>query len=336
MPSIPSAILLLLTVLVIFVNGWTDAPNAITCAVSCRALSFAQAVRIAAAGNLLGIMVMGWLCPAITDTMTTIAQFDPIHPAQAIAALCAAMSSIILFAVTAWRFGLPTSESHALIAALTGAAFALGGTASIDAAAWSKVLWGLSLSLVLGIFTGFGLTRLLSRPLRRCSAKLLRRIQILATAGMAFTHGAQDGLKFIAVLVTVDRLAHGQSTTATVDIRAHGLIFFLCAATMALGTCTGGRRIVQTVGEQMVSLRREQGVCADLAGGFCLLIASLAGIPMSTTHTKTTAMMGAGFACNRSGIDFTIIRHMITAWALTFPACGILGFLLTHLFLSLS
>lgn len=332
MSPVLAAALLILTIAVIFVNGWTDAPNAITCAVSSGALTFARAVRIAAVCNLLGIAVMGALHPAVTDTMTAIADFDSGTPTEASAALCAAMASIVLFAVAAWKFGIPTSESHALIAALTGASLALGGV-GIDTAAWAKVLWGLVLSLGLGLLSGLALTRVLAPQLKKCPLAPLRRGQIAAAAGLAFMHGAQDGLKFVAVLVTADRLVRGDALDAPVELRTHGLAFLLCAAAMALGTCAGGKRIVQTVGGQMVALCREQNICADLAGGGCLLAASLLGIPMSTTHTKTTAMMGAGLADGQSGANGAIIRRMLTAWAVTFPVCGVLGFVLTRVLL---
>lgn len=334
MPAVWEGILLSVTMAVIFVNGWTDAPNAIASAVSTGAMRYRSAVGLAAVCNLAGILAISLLNASVTDTVTAMARFEGGTLIQSAAALCAAMVSIVVFAVAAWALGIPTSESHALIAALTGAALALGGAANIGAAAWGKVLWGLGLSLAAGLGLGRGLTALLGKPLRRLSSRLLRRMQVAAAGGMAFLHGAQDGQKFVAVLVTMDLLAQGRYG-GPVNVREHPLALLFCAAAMALGTAVGGKRIVDTVGGRMVSLDRVQGVCADLAGGTCLLMASLWGVPMSTTHTKTTAMMGAGLAGGRAGADKKVIGRVLAAWGITFPACGLLGFGLTRLFLHL-
>lgn len=329
------AVLLIITTSVIFVNGWTDAPNAITSAVSTGAISYRRAVTLAAACNLLGILIMGWVNASVADTMLSIAHFNATSPRQTVAALCAAMLSIVLFAVTAWVFGIPTSESHALIAGLTGSALALGGGSRVDGEAWAKVLEGLALSLILGFALGFALPLLLRGPLSRCKAAALRRFQVAAAGCMAFMHGAQDGQKFIAVLVTVDMLAAGQTVSGLGNMREHWLALLYCAVVMALGTAVGGRRIIETVGKRMVALRPAQGICADLAGALCLLAASLWGIPMSTTHTKTTAIMGAGVAFGRRGANGGVIGRIFLAWGITFPVCGFVGYGLTKLFLFL-
>lgn len=333
MSALLQAALLILTVGVIFVNGWTDAPGAITTAVTTGAVSYKNAVKLAAFCNLLGILVMSAVSSSVADTMVSMARFDGARPAQSVAALCAAMLTIVVFAVSAWAFGIPTSESHALIAAMTGAAVAMGGAAGTDPAAWGKVLQGLVISMGMGFLLGFLLTGLLSPALRRCKDPTLDKLQIAAAGGTAFMHGAQDGQKFIAVLVIVDLLAKGRYHPGPVDIRQHWLALLLCAVVMALGTAVGGKRIVEAVGEKMAPLKKHQGVCADLAGGLCLLAASLSGIPMSTTHTKTTAIMGAGLRGNRGSMDFGIMGSMVLAWLITFPVCGVLGYLFTKLFL---
>lgn len=327
-------ILLLLVIGVLFVNGWTDAPNAIASAVTTKAIRYRSAVWLAAVCNLLGILVMSWISTAVLDTITAMARFEGVHAAQSMAALCAAMASIVLFAVVAWWFGIPTSESHALIAALTGAAIALGGIHMVDKHAWGKVLWGLGLSLAMGFGLGWLFGVILKKPLARCSSRLLDRLQIISAGGMAFMHGAQDGQKFIAVLVSVDLLAKGVTNDAPLEIRQHMGVLLLCAAVMALGTSIGGKRIVETVGGKMVGdFNKSQGVSADAAGVVCLLAASLSGIPMSTTHTKTTAMMGAGLAGARRQVSFSVIAQMLLAWLITFPVCGWIGYGLTKFFL---
>lgn len=330
------ALLLLVTVAVIFVNGWTDAPNAIASAVSTGAMRYRSAVWMAAVCNLLGMLAMSFISISVADTIASMVRFDGYPAERVTAALCAAMLSIVLFAVAAWLFGIPTSESHALIAALTGAALAIGGIGGVSAGAWAKVLLGLVVSLAAGLLLGLVLTLLLRRPLHNRSPALLGKFQIAAAGGMACMHGAQDGQKFVAVLVIVDLLAKGRHISGAIDIREHRPALLFCAVIMALGTSVGGKRIIETVGCKMVGLQRVQGVCADLAGGICLFAASLCGIPMSTTHTKTTAIMGAGLASGRGNVDWGVIRRILTAWLITFPVCGLLGFGLTKLLVLLT
>lgn len=325
-------LLLILTVAVIFVNGWTDAPNAIVTAVSTGSLQYGAAVRLAAACNLAGILVMSLVSSSVAETMLSLANFGGQPARRVVTALCAAMLAIVCFAVAAWAFGIPTSESHALIAALSGASLALGGAAGVEAAAWGKVLWGLALSMGMGLLLGFFLTRLLSLPLTRLPGGVLDKLQILSAGGTAFMHGAQDGQKFIAVLVIVDRLARGSDPSGAVSLAGHKPALALTAAVMALGTAVGGKRIIDNVGGRMAPLQKHQGVCADLGGALCLLAASLSGIPMSTTHTKTTAIMGAGLA-GGGRVDTGVMKGMAAAWLITFPACGLLGFLFTRGFL---
>jgi PiT family inorganic phosphate transporter len=158
-------------------------------------------------------------------------------------------------------------------------------------------------------------------------------LQILAAGAMAFMHGAQDGQKFAAVLIAASLLSRGIRTTEPLRLREHLPAFACCAVCMALGTAVGGKRIILSVGIRMVPLRKYQGVCADLGSSLCLLIASLSGIPMSTTHTKTAATLGAGISGNEGKANRGVIRHMLAAWAFTFPVCGAIGYLLTRLFL---
>lgn len=323
--------LMVIVLAVVFVNGWTDAPNAIASAVATKALSFPNAVRLAAACNLLGLLLMSLVSVSVADTITTMVDFGTVSLIQSQAALCAAMAAIVLFAVAAWYFGIPTSESHALLAALAGASIATGGRGPFPAT-WGLILAGLVLSLSAGFLSGFLLTKWLAEPLSRLRPKTLDRLQILSAGAMAFMHGAQDGQKFAAVLIAASFMAMGLGTGQPIAIQDHIGIFILCGVVMALGTAVGGKRIVVSVGMKMVHIRKHQGVCADLGSALCLAAASLAGIPVSTTHTKTTALMGAG-AAGEGGSDRSIIRSMLFAWAFTFPVCGAMGFLLTRLFL---
>lgn len=311
----------LLVLGVILVNGWTDAPNAIATAVGSGALTFRQGVTLAAACNFLGCAAAGLLFPAVAATIGELIQFSGGDWA-ALTALCAAMLSILLWAVLAWRFGLPTSESHGLIAGLSGAALALGAqTARLNGEAWAKVIVGLFVSLLAGALAGWGAGRWLRG--RRCSAVFWQRV---AAGVMAFLHGAQDGQKFMALLLLAGGLG-GRESAPTLSLA------LLCAGVMALGTAMGGRPIVEKVGGELTKLSAVDGLAADLGAGACLLGCSFLGLPVSTTHTKVAAICGAGWARQRDGVSLRPALEIAAAWAVTFPACAALAYSLTRLML---
>ncbi len=324
----------ILTIGVILVNGWTDAPNAIATVVSTRAMSPKAAILMAAVGNLAGVVVMTMLNAKVAETIYNMVDFGK-DTQEALTALCAAMLAIVVWAVTAWKFGIPTSESHALIAGLSGAAVAMqSGFGGINGAEWVKVLYGLGLSTVLGFALGFATVRLEELIFRRMNKRktdvVFGRAQIAGGAAMAFMHGAQDGQKFIGVFLLGIFLAQGQSEMALVAIPLW--LMLVCAGVMGVGTSIGGYRIIKAVGMDMVKLERYQGFAADIAGAECLLISSLTGLPVSTTHTKTTAVMGVGAARNPKKVKWIIVKEMVLTWVLTFPGCGLLGFLFAKLF----
>ncbi len=245
----------------------------------------------------------------------------------------------MLWAVAAWYFGIPTSESHALIAGLSGAAIALhGGLGGINGAEWVKVLYGLALSTFLGFAFGWAaakLTALLCRGMdRRKTTRFFRGAQIGGAAAMAFMHGAQDGQKFMGVFMLGVFLASGNGDAAQFTLPLWLMI--LCSLVMAVGTSVGGYRIIKAVGMDMVKLEKYQGFAADLAASACLLVSFFTGgIPVSTTHTKTTAIMGVGAAKRLSAVKWSVVKEMVLTWVLTFPGCGLIGFLMAWLFMRL-
>ena len=301
----------LLVLAVIFVNGWTDAPNAIATAVGSGALSFRRGVLLAAVCNFAGAALACLWFPAVADTVGELVAFA--EPRSAVTALNAALLSIVLWSVAAWRFGLPTSESHALLAGLSGGAAALGaGAAQLNAGAWLRALAGLALSLPAGVAAGRLFRRLLAGRVRHPAAW-----QRGGAALTALLHGVQDGQKFLALLLLTDGLDGHQSCSRL------GLAL-LTAGVMALGTAFGGKPIVEKVGTELAALSPAGGLAADLGAGAVLLICSALGLPASTTHAKVSAICGAG-----RGADKRVMGQMAGAWALTFPACGAMAFLLT-------
>lgn len=325
----------ILTLGVIFVNGWTDAPNAIATCVATRAIRAKPAVLMAAFFNFLGTLVMTMVNATVAMTIKNMVDFSGDTHAATLA-LCAALFAIILWAVVAWWFGIPTSESHALIAGLSGAAIALQGSLhGINWGEWVKVIYGLVLSTFLGFASGYGASKLVTFIChdmdRRKTTGFFRGAQIAAAGATAFMHGAQDGQKFMGVLILGVYLANG-SGESTGNVTIPLWMMILCSAVMALGTSIGGYKIIKAVGMDMVKLEGHQGFSADLAASFCLLLSSLYGLPVSTTHTKTTAIMGVGAAKRLSSVNFSVVKDMVLTWILTFPGCGLIGFLMVKLF----
>ena len=305
----------LLVLAVIFVNGWTDAPNAIATAVGSGALTFRRGVALAAVCNFVGATLACLCFPAVADTVGGLVAFG--DPRSAVCVLNAALLSIVLWAVAAWWFGLPTSESHALLAGLSGGALALGGGLSqLNGRAWLMALAGMGLSLPAGAAAGRLFRQVLDGRLRRPALG-----QRWAAALTALLHGVQDGQKFLALLLLTDGLDGAVNASRPA-------LALLTAAVMALGTALGGKPIVEKVGTELASLSPADGLAADLGAGLVLALCSALGLPASTTHAKVSAVCGAG-----RGSDRRVMGQMAGAWALTFPACGAMAFALTRLML---
>lgn len=325
----------LLTLGVILVNGWTDAPNAIATCVTTRAMRPRLAIAMAAVCNFLGVFVMTMLSPKVAETIYNMVDFGADAHA-ALIALCAAMFAIVVWAVLAWAFGIPTSESHALIAGLTGAAIAMhGNLEGVNGSEWAKVLFGLVFSLVIGFVLGYLVTKLIQKLCRRANYRKANSFfdkgQVVAAAGTAFMHGAQDGQKFMGVFLLGLALADGNTAMQAVSVPMWLMV--LCSLVMAFGTSIGGMKIIKSVGMDMVKLEKYQGFAADISATAGLLVCSLTGMPVSTTHAKTTAIMGVGAAKRFRSVNWGVAKEMVLTWLMTFPGCGLIGFLMTKLFI---
>ena len=291
-----------LTLGVIFVNGWTDAPNAIATCIATRCLKVRTAIMMSAVFNFLGVLVMTKINSSVASTISNMVDFGGQTDA-ALIALCAALFSIVVYSVAASVFGIPTSESHSLIAGLTGAAIAIhNGVGGVNFAEWVKVLYGLVLSLALGFFMGWIICKIITVICagvdRRRTNGFFSAAQIFGAAFMSFMHGA-------------------------------------CSVVMGVGTSVGGEKIIKSVGMDMVKLEKFQGFSADLAGAVCLLLSSVFGIPVSTTHTKTSAIMGVGAVKRLSAINFGVVKDMMLTWIFTFPGCGLISFIVAKIFITI-
>lgn len=319
----------LLTLGVIFVNGWTDAPNAIATCVTTRCMRVRSAVIMAAIFNFLGVFIMTQLNASVASTISNMVDFGGDTNA-ALIALCAALFSIVVYSEA------PTSESHSLIAGLSGAAIAIqGGIGGINMGEWVKVLYGLVASLLFGFAVGWlvckAVTLICAGMDRRRTNGFFTYAQIVGAAAMSFMHGAQDGQKFIGVLFLGMAFCNGQPSVTGVMIPIWLMI--LCSTIMGVGTSVGGERIIKSVGQDMVKLEKYQGFSADLSSALCLLVMTVLGIPVSTTHTKTSAIMGVGAVRRLSAINFGVVRDMMLTWVFTFPGCGLISFVMAKLFM---
>lgn len=329
------AVTVLLTLGVIFVNGWTDAPNAIATAVTTRSINIRPAIIMSAVFNFLGVLLMTMINSSVASTISNMVDFGT-DTQMALVALCAALFSIVVYSVGASIFGIPTSESHSLIAGLTGAALAVqGGLDGVNGQEWIKVIYGLVLSLALGFALGWGickaLTIICANMDRRRTNKAFKYAQIFGAAAMSFMHGAQDGQKFIGVLLLGVAFCNGQPDLVNAAIPIW--LMMLCSITMGVGTSVGGEKIIKSVGMDMVKLETFQGFSADLAGAVCILLSTLTGIPVSTTHTKTSAIMGVGAVKRLSAINFSVVKDMMLTWVFTFPGCGLISFVMAKIFM---
>lgn len=333
--NLPLLITVILTLGVILVNGWTDAPNAIATCVSTRCMRPGSAILMAAFFNFLGVLFMTMLNATVAQTIYKMVDFGG-DSKNALVALCASLFAIVLWATAAWYFGIPTSESHALIAGISGSAIALqGGLSGINGSEWIKVVYGLIFSTVVGFGAGYLVTKIIEiicRNMdRRKTNAFFKNGQIAGAAAMAFMHGAQDGQKFMGVFMLGVFLANGVGNVSNFVIPPWLMV--LCSAVMALGTSIGGYKIIKSVGMGMVKLEKYQGFAADIAASGALFVSTITGIPVSTTHTKTTAIMGVGASKRLSSVNWGTVKEMVFAWVLTFPGCGLIGYLMALLFM---
>jgi len=309
-----------------FVNGATDAPNAIATVVSTRVLSPIAAVMMATLFNSIGVM-------SGTAVAVTIGKGFVQHQVIDLRTIAAAMVAIVLWSSLAWRYGLPTSESHALVASLTGAGFAVGGVKALLWSGWNKVLLGLLFSTFLGFGGGLMLIVAIYWVFRRAAPRTVKtvfgKLQVLSAAFMAFSHGSNDGQKFMGVFTLA--LIVGGLLPGGKEFHVPWWVILICSIMMAIGTLAGGWRIVKTMGIRMVKLEPYHGFAAETGAAAAIEIASRLGIPVSTTHTINTSIMGVGAARKVSAVRWGVVREVVSAWILTFPACAIIGWVVTFL-----
>jgi PiT family inorganic phosphate transporter len=304
-----------------FINGFHDTANAIATSVATRVLSPGQAVAMAAVLNVVGALTG----TAVAGTVgKDIVEPEVVTQALVVAALLAA----IAWNLITWWYGIPSSSSHALIFSIVGAGAAAGGQHAIQVEGVTKVLRGLVFSPIAGFVGAFLLLFILlwlfarSRPQR--VSRIFGRLQVVSAAFMAYSHGGNDAQKTMGVITMALASYHGWSG----DEWDVPLWVVLAAATaMGLGTATGGWRIVRTMGLKVVELRPIDGFAAETAAASVIEVASRLGVPVSTTHVISSAILGVGATKRASAVRWGIAGRIVSAWVITIPACVTLGWL---------
>jgi len=313
-----SVVLLICVLLLIlaaeFVNGWNDACNAIATVVSTRVLSPMTAVLMAVLLNIAGAM-------SGTAVATTVGK-DILKPeAVSLVVVTASVFSVFVWGALASYGGLPISITHALMGGLVGAGLATSGFHALLWAGWQKILIGLVLSTVFGFVGGYVLILIILRIFHRFTPRQVRgvfgRLQILSAAFMAFSHGSNDGQKFIGVF-TMTLFSTGVLQGV---FHVPWWVILLCSVVMGLGTSIGGWRIIRTMGTKLVRMEPHHGFAAETGAATIIEVASRLGIPLSTTHTISTAIMGVGASRRFSAVRWGVAGEVVVAWLVTFPVC---------------
>jgi PiT family inorganic phosphate transporter len=298
-----------------FLNGFHDAANSIATVVSTRVLSPGQAVLWAAFFNFVAAFGFG---VGVAKTIGS-GMIDPNAVDQKV--IFAGLLGAIAWNIITWYFGLPTSSSHALIGGYAGSAVTKAGFGVIISSGWTKTLVFIVLSPVIGMI--LGLTFMISLQwLFRGTApsrvdKYFRRLQLLSAALFSLGHGTNDAQKTMGVIAVVLFTA---GYLKTLDIPFW--VVLMAHAAIGLGTLSGGWRIVRTMGQKITALRPPGGFCAEAAGAISLIGAAVGGIPVSTTHTITGAIIGVGATRRITAVKWGVTRRIVWAWIITIPAAA--------------
>jgi PiT family inorganic phosphate transporter len=313
-----------------FANGWTDAPNSIATVVSTRVMRPHHAVLMAGVLNVVGALVVG------TAVAKTIAEgiVDPNF--VGLETVAAAVLAATLWALAAQFYGLPSSESHALVAGLLGAGFAAGGLKALESEGTNRSLIGLVSSPLGGFLLGFLLMVLIYRVFARVRMATVRKVfgkgQILSAAFMAFSHGTNDAQKTMGIIALTIALNEAGTAGNVGELTIAPWIVLSAGLVMGLGTMIGGWRVVRTLGMRMTHLEPVQGFAAETGAATVITVAARLGIPVSTTHAIGSAIMGVGATKRFSAVRWGVAGQVVAAWVLTWPSCALLGFALQKFF----
>jgi PiT family inorganic phosphate transporter len=302
-----------------FLNGLHDAANSIATIVSTRVLKPSYAVMWAAFFNFIAFLFFGL---HVANTIGKgIIQPDVINDAVIFGALMGA----IVWNVVTWLAGIPSSSSHALIGGLLGAGIAHGGTKAVVVQGVTKTVSAIFFSPALGFALALLLVLIVSwlfvRATPSLADKVFRKVQFLSASAYSLGHGGNDAQKTMGIIAVL-LYSHGYMGG---DFKIPLWVILTCQAAIALGTLFGGWRIVHTMGSKITRLTPMQGVCAETGGAITLFFFTHLGVPVSTTHTITGAIVGVGSAKRLSAVRWGIARRIVVAWFITMPVAGLIG-----------
>ena len=304
-----------------YVNGFHDTANAIATVVATRVLSPLQAVLMAAVLNFLGAL-------SGTAVASTVGKgiVEPGAVTQQL--VMAALVSAIVWDLVTWYYGIPSSSSHALVFSIVGAGLATGGFGILGWTGIERVLMGLVLSPTLGFIGAFLLMVVLLNLFFRAHPAIVSRVfgraQLVSSMYMAFSHGGNDAQKTMGV-ITMALASYYGWTGDRWDVPTW--VILAAATAMGLGTASGGWRIIKTMGHRIVELKPIHGFAAETSAATVIEIATRAGVPISTTHTISSSIMGVGATGHRRAVRWRVAGNIITAWIVTIPACIGMGWL---------
>ncbi|MDE3225309.1 MAG: inorganic phosphate transporter [Nitrospirota bacterium] len=315
-----NGMLLLVVVLALlfdFSNGWHDSANAIATVVSTRVLSPLAAVLMAGVLNVAGAFMSTAVAKMVGSGIV-----DPAAVTQAMVA--SALGGAIVWNLFTLLLGLPTSSSHALIGGLVGAALVHGGWSVVKLTGLRSVMEAMVLSPFFGFLTGLAIMVLISRVFfrtpRNFATRLFSRLQLASAGFMAFSHGANDAQKAMGI-ITLALLSAGQIPTAEVPT----WVIVACALSMGLGTAVGGWKIVRTLGMRILTLEPVHGFAAETGAATVLLMTAHIGLPVSTTHTITSSVMGVGVVKRLSAVRWGVTARILYAWVFTLPGAALMA-----------
>jgi PiT family inorganic phosphate transporter len=314
-----------------FTNGFHDAANVVATIIATGAMSPRIALGMAALGEFVGPFVFGTaVAQTIGKNIVDISSFDPTFVELSIFLIIAALVGAIVWNLVTWFFGLPSSSSHALVGGMIGAVLTAYGPDKILWKGLFYVILVLFISPLLGFFFGtlfLKITLHLSRNATPRANIFFNRMQILSSIALSFSHGANDAQKPMGLIMMV-LVILGFSPTFHIPF----WVIISCATAIALGTASGGWRIIKTVGSKIYRLRSVHAFCAQTSSATVILAASLLGGPVSTTHVVSSSIMGVGAGQRISAVRWGVAKNIIVAWFITIPASGVISGLTFLLF----
>jgi PiT family inorganic phosphate transporter len=311
-----------------YTNGFHDSANSISTVVSTKVLSPRNAVVFAAFFNFIAAFGFGVL---VASTISKIIQLEIVPTEVVPYIILASLIGAIAWNLITWRFGLPTSSSHALIGGLVGAGISAVGIAAIKWSAVELIVTFMILSPLIGLACGFLFMVLVLNVTKKAhkstADSYFRRLQLFSAAAYSFSHGTNDAQKTMGIITPLlFSIGYYGAGVDPNNLPVPIWVILIAHAAIALGTLTGGWRIVKTMGYKITKLRPVHGFAAETAGAATILGASALGIPVSTTHIICTSIMGVGTTMGASTVKWGVARTIAFAWILTIPLAALIGF----------